>query len=87
MAPVNTDLIPNYEGIYDFLKDQSWNSVDGVPYGVPHGYGANLLMYNTEVVPDGAHLVGRRLRQGGRLHRQGHRVRLARSTSRMPRST
>jgi putative spermidine/putrescine transport system substrate-binding protein len=51
VAPVNTDLIPNYENIYPFLKDQSWNSVDGVPYGVPHGYGANLLMYNTEVFP------------------------------------
>ncbi|MGW9631343.1 ABC transporter substrate-binding protein [Agromyces sp. NPDC055520] len=48
VAPVNTDLIPNYEGIYPFLKDQAWNSVDGVSYGVPHGYGANLLMYNTE---------------------------------------
>ena len=51
VAPVNTDLIPNYENIYDFLKDQAWNTVDGVPYGVPHGYGANLLMYNTEVFP------------------------------------
>ena len=30
VAPVNTDLIPNYAGIYDFLKDQAWNSVDGV---------------------------------------------------------
>ena len=53
VAPVNTDLIPNYEGIYDFLKMQSWNSVDGVSYGIPHGYGANLLMYNTDVFPDG----------------------------------
>ncbi|PPL16202.1 spermidine/putrescine ABC transporter substrate-binding protein, partial [Microterricola pindariensis] len=50
VAPVNTDLIPNYAGVYDFLKMQSWNSVDGVSYGVPHGYGANLLMYNTDVV-------------------------------------
>ncbi|KQQ95074.1 spermidine/putrescine ABC transporter substrate-binding protein [Leifsonia sp. Leaf325] len=50
VAPVNTDLIENYDGIYDFLKDQSWNSVDGVSYGIPHGYGANLLMYNTEEV-------------------------------------
>jgi spermidine/putrescine-binding protein len=48
VAPVNTDLIPNYEGIYDFLKEKEWNSVDGQSYGVPHGYGANLLMYNTE---------------------------------------
>ncbi|WP_210506372.1 ABC transporter substrate-binding protein [Naasia sp. SYSU D00057] len=50
VQPVNTDLIPNYENVYDFLKDKSWNSVDGQPYGVPHGYGANLLMYNTDVV-------------------------------------
>ncbi len=50
VAPVNTELIPNYDGLFDFLKMQSWNSVDGVSYGIPHGYGANLLMYNTDVV-------------------------------------
>ncbi|GEP35442.1 spermidine/putrescine ABC transporter substrate-binding protein [Nocardioides szechwanensis] len=43
---VNTDLVPNYENVFDFLKDSEWNTVDGVNYGVPHGYGANLLMYN-----------------------------------------
>lgn len=47
---VNTDLIPNYEKVYGFLKDQEWNTFDGKHYGVPHGYGANLLMYNTEKV-------------------------------------
>ena len=51
VAPVNTDLLENYDGIYDFLKMQSWNSVDGQSYGIPHGYGANLLMYNTDVFP------------------------------------
>ncbi|MGV8970127.1 MAG: extracellular solute-binding protein [Microbacteriaceae bacterium] len=50
VAPVNTDLIPNYDGIYEFLKLKAWNSVDGVSYGIPHGYGANLLMYNTDIV-------------------------------------
>ncbi len=50
VAPVNTDLIPNYADVWDFLKDRPWNSVDDQMYGVPHGYGANLLMYNTEVV-------------------------------------
>src|SRR5690242_5098459 len=50
VEPVNTDLIPNYADVYDFLKDKPWNSVDGQMYGVPHGYGANLLMYNTDVV-------------------------------------
>ena len=48
VAAVNTDLLENYDAIYDFLKMQSWNSVDGVSYGIPHGYGANLLMYNTD---------------------------------------
>jgi len=50
VAPVNTDLIPNYEGIYDFLKNREWNSVDGVAYGIPHGYGANLLQYRSDLV-------------------------------------
>jgi putative spermidine/putrescine transport system substrate-binding protein len=50
VAPVNTDLIPNYADEWDFLKDRPWNSVNGQMYGVPHGYGANLLMYNTDEV-------------------------------------
>ena len=50
VAPVNTDLISNYADVFDFLKDRDWNSVDGQMYGVPHGYGANLLMYRTDVV-------------------------------------
>ena len=53
VAPVNLDLIPNYETIFDDLKDQPYNTVDGVNYGVPHGRGANLLMWNTDSVkPD-----------------------------------
>lgn len=50
VQPLNTDLIPSYADVYPFLKGQAWNTVDGETYGVPHGYGANLLMYNTEVV-------------------------------------
>ncbi len=45
--PVNLDLIPNYKTVFDDLKDQPYNTVDGVNYGVPHGRGANLLMWNT----------------------------------------
>lgn len=52
VAPVNTSLVPNYETIAPFLKDRSWNSVGGQMYGIPHGWGANLLMYNTQVVTD-----------------------------------
>jgi putative spermidine/putrescine transport system substrate-binding protein len=50
VEPVNTDLIANYADVYDFLKDQAWNSVGGQMYGVPHGYGANLLMWRTDIV-------------------------------------
>jgi putative spermidine/putrescine transport system substrate-binding protein len=50
VAPVNTDLVPNYADIWPFLKDRAWNSVDGQMYGVPHGYGANLLMWRTDKV-------------------------------------
>ncbi|MEX0673560.1 MAG: ABC transporter substrate-binding protein [Gaiellaceae bacterium] len=49
-APVNTDLIPNYADVFDSLKLQKHNSVDGVMYGVPHGRGANLLMWRTDEV-------------------------------------
>ena len=48
--PVNTDLIPNYADVYEALKDQDFNSVDGQMYGVPHGRGSNLLMYDPDEV-------------------------------------
>ncbi len=50
VAPVNTSLIANYADLSPFLKDTVYNSKDGKNYGVPHGWGANYLMYNTEVV-------------------------------------
>jgi putative spermidine/putrescine transport system substrate-binding protein len=50
VAPVNTDLVPNYKTISDFLKLKPWNSVNGVAYGIPHGWGANVLAYNADVV-------------------------------------
>ncbi|GAA4836261.1 ABC transporter substrate-binding protein [Saccharopolyspora rosea] len=50
VEPVNTDLVPNYRDIQPFLKNRSWNSVHGVPYGIPHGWGANLLTYRTDKV-------------------------------------
>ena len=50
VAPVNTALIPNYANVFEGLKNKAHNSLEGVPYGVPHGRGPNLLMYNTDVV-------------------------------------
>ncbi len=50
VAPVNTALVPNYSTIASFLKDRQWNSVNGQMYGIPHGWGANVLMWNPKVV-------------------------------------
>jgi putative spermidine/putrescine transport system substrate-binding protein len=50
VAPVNTDLVPNYATVAPFLKDRPWNSVNKQMYGIPHGWGANVLMWNTGVV-------------------------------------
>jgi putative spermidine/putrescine transport system substrate-binding protein len=46
VAPVNVDLVPNYKTVFADLKDQPYNTFDGVNYGIPHGRGANLLMWN-----------------------------------------
>lgn len=50
VAPVNTDLVPNYKTVFADLKDQPYNTFEGVNYGIPHGRGANLLMWNGNVV-------------------------------------
>ena len=50
VAPVNVDLVPNYADVFDGLKLKEHNSLNGVPYGIPHGRGPNLLMWNTDVV-------------------------------------
>jgi putative spermidine/putrescine transport system substrate-binding protein len=45
----------NCRMVFDTLEKTShfrefYNSLNGQPYGVPHGRGPNLLMYNTEAV-------------------------------------
>ncbi|WP_410661444.1 ABC transporter substrate-binding protein [Amycolatopsis sp. lyj-112] len=50
VEPVNTALVPNYADVFDFLKNRPWNSVNNVAYGVPHGWGANLLTWRTDKV-------------------------------------
>ena len=50
VAAIDTSILTNYANVFDGLKDLPHNTVDGVNYGVPHGRGANLLMYNSEEV-------------------------------------
>jgi putative spermidine/putrescine transport system substrate-binding protein len=50
VAPVNVKLLTNYNDVASFLKMQQYNSLNGTAYGMPHGWGANLLMWNTSVV-------------------------------------
>src|SRR6059058_4059273 len=50
VAPVNTSLVPNYKDVFDSLKNRSFNSVDGQMYGIPHGRGANLLMWRSDKI-------------------------------------
>jgi putative spermidine/putrescine transport system substrate-binding protein len=50
VAPVNVSLVPNYKTIFSDLKNQPYNTFEGTHYGIPHGRGANLLMWNEDEV-------------------------------------
>ena len=52
VAPINEELIPNYADVLDGIKGKDYNSLDGKPYGVPHGRGPNYLMFRTGDVPE-----------------------------------
>ena len=52
VQPVNTDLIPSWKTVDERLQSAPWHTVDGVHYGVPYQWGANVLAYNTKVFPE-----------------------------------
>ena len=52
VAPLNTDLIPNFANVVEGMKGQTYNSLNGETYGIPLGRGANILQYNTDVVTE-----------------------------------
>jgi putative spermidine/putrescine transport system substrate-binding protein len=52
VQPVNTELIPSFKNVDERLQNAPWYTVDGVHYGVPYQWGANVLMYNTETFPE-----------------------------------
>ena len=47
VQPVNVALVPSWGTVDDRLKDAPWHTVEGVHYGIPYMWGANVLMYNT----------------------------------------
>jgi putative spermidine/putrescine transport system substrate-binding protein len=55
---INTDLIPSWNTVDERLQNAPWNTVDtdgdgtAEHYGVPYQWGANVLMYNTDVFGD-----------------------------------
>ena len=50
VQPLNVELIPNFgDDIAEGMKGQLYDTVNGKPYGVPIGRGANLLQYNEDV--------------------------------------
>ncbi len=52
VQPVNIDLIPSFKDVDDRLKNAPWHTVDGVHYGTPYQWGANVLAYNSKVFPE-----------------------------------
>lgn len=49
---IDISRIPSWDTVDDRLKEAPWHFVDGKQYGVPYQWGANVLMYNTEVFPE-----------------------------------
>jgi putative spermidine/putrescine transport system substrate-binding protein len=49
VQPIDVASISGWKTIDDRLKNAPWHTVDGIHYGVPYQWGANVLMYNTEV--------------------------------------
>jgi putative spermidine/putrescine transport system substrate-binding protein len=49
VQPINTDLIPSWKTVDERLQNAPWHTVEGVHYGVPYQWGANVLAYNTNV--------------------------------------
>jgi putative spermidine/putrescine transport system substrate-binding protein len=48
VQPINLDLIASWKTVDERLQNAPWHTVNGVHYGVPYQWGANVLMYNTK---------------------------------------
>jgi putative spermidine/putrescine transport system substrate-binding protein len=49
VKPVNIKLIPSWSEFRPFLKAPSFNTIDGIHYGVSLQFGPNVLLYSTKV--------------------------------------
>ncbi len=52
VQPVNVALIPSFKDVDKRLQESPWHYVDGMHYGTPYQWGANVLAYNTKVFPE-----------------------------------
>ena len=52
VAPIDPELVPNYDVVQTGAKNRAFNSRDGRPYGMPIGRAANLLVFRTDTVPE-----------------------------------
>ena len=43
-------LFPEWKNMWGPMQSPDYNTINGVHYGVSHGWGANVLMFNTSVV-------------------------------------
>ena len=68
-------------------RTRPWNSVNGKMYGIPHGWGANVLMWNPKIVTTGPHVLGRRSSTRTARTRARSPPTTRRSTSLTPRCT
>ena len=48
VKPVNMSLIPSWKQFHPFLKAPSFNTINGVHYGVSYEFGPNVLLYSTK---------------------------------------
>ncbi len=51
--PVNVSLVPNYKTVFPDLKNQPYNTFEGVHYGIPHGPGARPDLLERNARPKG----------------------------------
>jgi putative spermidine/putrescine transport system substrate-binding protein len=51
VRPMNTDLIPDFKDFQPFFQSPSYNTINGIHYGISLQWGPNVLLYNTKKFP------------------------------------